>query len=287
MKRLAIIILTSTILLTGCSSNDKIAMLENAVKSSKDLIAKEEFEQAKGLLVYVSQNGGSKIDGYSNLNGQLDKLLLATEYYENEKYEESIKLLKELFNKEDTEGGIIKGVVALGAKIKEKTENDTIQVDNKVTSNLITWDNVYASSHLIQKSMNYKVENVIDDNPSTAWIEGVSDDGIGQFIQFSSNNTFRVDKIDIINGFSKNQKTYMKNNRVKKVIIEFSDKSQQVYELEDNNMEYQTIDIGGINTNSVKVIIQEVYTNGRVYKDTCISEISVYGKNYRYKNSLR
>lgn len=278
MKRLATIILTSTILLTGCSSNDKIAMLENAVKSSKDLIAKEEFEQVKGLLVYVSQNGGSKIDGYSNLNGQLDKLLLATEYYENEKYEESIKLLKELFNKEDTEGGIIKGVVALGAKIKEKTENDTIQVDNKVTSNLITWDNVYASSHLIQKSMNYKVENVIDDNPSTAWIEGVSDDGIGQFIQFSSNNTFRVDKIDIINGFSKNQKTYMKNNRVKKVIIEFSDKSQQVYELEDNNMEYQTIDIGGINTNSVKVIIQEVYTNGRVYKDTCISEISVYGQ---------
>ena len=278
MKRLAIIILTSTILLTGCSSNDKIAMLENAVKSSKDLIAKEEFEQAKGLLVYVSQNGGSKIDGYSNLNGQLDKLLLATEYYENEKYEESIKLLKELFNKEDTEGGIIKGVVALGAKIKEKTENDTIQVDNKVTSNLITWDNVYASSHLIQKSMNYKVENVIDDNPSTAWIEGVSDDGIGQFIQFSSNNTFRVDKIDIIHGFCKNQKTYMKNNRVKKVIIEFSDKSQQVYELEDNNMEYQTIDIGGINTNSVKVIIQEVYTNGRVYKDTCISEISVYGQ---------
>ena len=278
MKRLATIILTSTILLTGCSSNDKIAMLENAVKSSNDLIAKEEFEQAKGLLVYVSQNGGSKIDGYSNLNGQLDKLLLATEYYENEKYEESIKLLKELFNKEDTEGGIIKGVVALGSKIKEKTENNTIQVDNKVTSNLITWDNVYASSHLIQKSMNYKVENVIDDNPSTAWIEGVSDDGIGQFIQFSSNNTFRVDKIDIINGFSKSQKTYMKNNRVKKVIIEFSDKSQQVYELEDNNMEYQTIDIGGINTNSVKVIIQEVYTNGRVYKDTCISEISVYGQ---------
>lgn len=278
MKRLATIILTSTILLTGCSSNDKIAMLENAVKSSKDLIAKEEFEQAKGLLVYVSQNGGSKIDGYSNLNGQLDKLLLATEYYENEKYEESIKLLKELFNKEDTEGGIIKGVVALGSKIKEKTENNTIQVDNKVTSNLITWDNVYASSHLIQKSMNYKVENVIDDNPSTAWIEGVSDDGIGQFIQFSSDNTFRVDKIDIINGFSKSQKTYMKNNRVKKVIIEFSDKSQQVYELEDNNMEYQTIDIGGINTNSVKVIIQEVYTNGRVYKDTCISEISVYGQ---------
>lgn len=101
---------------------------------------------------------------------------------------------------------------------------------------------------------------------------------IGQYIQFSSDNIFRVDKIDIINGFSKNQNIYMKNNRVKKVIIEFSDKSQQVYELEDNNMEYQTIDVGGIKTNSVKVIIQEVYTDKRVYTDTCISEICVYGQ---------
>lgn len=278
MKRLAAIILTSTILLTGCSSNDKISMLENAIKSSRDLIAREEFEEANGLLVYVSQNGGSNIEGYSNLKGQLDKLILATEYYEEEKYDESIKILKELFNKEDTEGGIIKGVVALGKKIKEKKENNTVQVESQIISNPISWDSIYASSHLIQKSINYKVENVIDNDLSTAWIEGVNDDGIGQFIQFSSNNTFRIDKIDIINGFSKNQKIYMKNNRVKKVIIEFSDKSQQVYELEDNNMDYQTINIGGINTNSVKVIIEEVYTDGRTYTDTCISEISVYGQ---------
>ena len=70
----------------------------------------------------------------------------------------------------------------------------------------------------------------------------------------------------------------MKNNRVKKVVLEFSDKSQQVHELSDNNMDYQTIDVGGINTNSVKVIIEEVYTNGRKYSDTCISEISMYGQ---------
>ena len=37
------------------------------------------------------------------------------------------------------------------------------------------------------------------DNPSTAWIEKSSGDGIGQFIQFSSDKTFRVDKIDIKN----------------------------------------------------------------------------------------
>ncbi len=278
MKRLATIILTSTILLTGCMSTEKREVLESAIKSSKEMIAKEEFEQAKGLLVYVSQNGGSNIDGYSNLNGQLDKLLLATDYYEDEKYDESIKILTELFSKEDAEAGIIKGVVALGKKIREKTDDNALYVDNKITSSIITWDNVYASSHLIQKSKTYKVENVIDDNESTAWIEGVNGDGIGEYIEFSSKGTFRVDKIDIINGLSKSEKTYKNNNRIKKVVIEFSDKTQQVYELKDNNMDYQTIDIGGKNTNSIKITIQEVYTESRIYQDSCISEIAIYGQ---------
>lgn len=272
MKRLITIILTSTILLTGCMSNDKREFLEHAIKSSKELIAKGEFEQAKGLLVYVSQNGGSNLSGYSNLNGQLDELLLATEYYEEEKYDDSIKILKELFDKEDAEAGIIKGVVSLGNKIKEKYKKNTS------ISSIINWDNVNASSELIQKSKNYKVENVIDNNKSTAWIEGVDGDGIGEYIKFSSKNTFRVDKIDIINGLSKSEKTYKNNNRIKKIIIEFSDKSQQVYELKDNNMDYQTIDIGGKNTNSIKIIIQGVYTESRVYQDSCISEIAIYGQ---------
>ena len=71
---------------------------------------------------------------------------------------------------------------------------------NTSISSIINWDNVNASSELIQKSKNYKVENVIDNNKSTAWIEGVDGDGIGEYIKFSSKNTFRVDKIDIING---------------------------------------------------------------------------------------
>ena len=61
-------------------------------------------------------------------------------------------------------------------------------------------------------------------------------------------------------------------------MIEFSDKTQQVYELKDNNMNYQTIDIGGKNTNSIKITIQEVYTESRIYQDSCISEIAIYGQ---------
>ena len=50
----------------------------------------------------------------------------------NEKYEESIKILKELFNQENTERGIIKGVVSLGKKIEEKIKNNKNEVDNNI-----------------------------------------------------------------------------------------------------------------------------------------------------------
>ena len=53
----------------------------------------------------------------------------------------------------------------------------------------------------------------------------------------------------------------------------------QIKALEDNNIEYQTINVGNINTNSVKIIIEEVYTDGRVYQDTCISEVAIYGQS--------
>lgn len=288
MKRLTTIILASTILLTGCMSNEKRDTLQNAIKSSKNMIAKQEFKQAKGVLAYVSENGGSNLDGYSNLNGQLDKLLLATEYYENEKYDDSIKILEELFNQENAETGIIKGVVSLGKKIKDEIQSKEMSVDNiedeEISTNsisessIIDWDNIESSSKLVQRFKNYKVENVIDNNTSTSWVEGVSGDGIGQYIKFSSENTFTIDKIDIINGLSKSEKTYKNNNRIKKVTIEFSDGSKQIHELEDNNMDYQTINIGNVSTNSVKIIIEEVYTYGRVYEDTCISEVAIYGQ---------
>ena len=289
MKRLtATIILASTILLTGCMSTEKKEVLESAIICSKEFIAKQEFKKAKGILEYVSQSGGSNLDGYSNLSGQLDRLLLAIEYYENSKYDESTKILKELFNQENVETGIIKGVVSLGKKITDKTQSEEILIDNIENgeistsniseSSIIDWDTIEASSSLAHKSKNYKVENVIDDNKYTSWIEGISGDGIGEYIKFSSENTFIIDKINIINGLSKSERIYKNNNRIKKVTIEFSDNSKQVHELEDNNMEYQTIYVGNVNTNSVKIIIEEVYTDGRVYQDTCISEVAIYGQ---------
>ena len=150
MKRVITIILTSTILLTGCIKNDKRSFLEHVIRSSKELIAKEEFEQAKGLLEYVSQNGGSNLEGYSSLSGQLDRLLLAKEYYQKKQYDDSTKILKELFEREDSEAGVIKGVVSLGKKIEEQKakENNQQQENQKentekdtLVSSLINWDN--------------------------------------------------------------------------------------------------------------------------------------------------
>lgn len=281
MKKLASIILASTILLVGCSNNDNIESLENAIQTSRDLISEKKFEQARGALEYVRKYGGSNLEEYSNLSGQLDQLILATEKYEEKKYKECNVILDQLIAKDKNDNTILKSAVELQKEISkvllEEDMNNIVEVDNNTISQPISWDNIDASSYLIQKSRYYNPENAIDNDTSTAWIEDLEGDGIGEFIQFSSENTFKVDKIDIINGFTKSQDLYIKNNRVKKVTLEFSDGTKQVHKLRDNNMDYQTIDVGGVNTNSVKVIIDEVY-KGSKYSDTCISEISIYGK---------
>ena len=282
MKKIALIILVSITLLVGHSNNDNRESLENAIETSKGLIAEKKFEQARGALEYVRKNGGSNLDEYSKLSGQLDQLILAAEKYEDKKYKECNVILNQLIDKDNNDSTILKSAVDLQKEVSkillEEEINNIVAVDNNTVLNPISWNNVSASSYLIEKSRYYNPENAIDNDTSTAWIEGLKEnDGIGEFIEFSSENTFRVDKIDIINGFTKSQDLYMKNNRVKKITLEFSDGKKQVHELLDNNMDYQTIDVGGVNTNSVKVIIEEVY-KGNKYSDTCISEISMYGK---------
>ena len=70
MKKLASIILASTIILTGCSSNDKTAMLENAVKYATDLgfsVLGLDFSPIKGpegnieYLMYITNDNKGEL----------------------------------------------------------------------------------------------------------------------------------------------------------------------------------------------------------------------------------
>jgi hypothetical protein len=144
---------------------------------------------------------------------------------------------------------------------------------------------ITASSTLESTYNSYITDNLLDNNKDTAWVEGVDGDGIGEYLDIRITNsggdyTMRaVDKIGIINGYTKNYSTFTQNNRIKKAKVEVIDKNYETHEyfiyLEDNQST-QFIEFDKpILTNKIKLTIQEVY-KGTKYNDTCLSEIIVF-----------
>jgi hypothetical protein len=63
-------------------------------------------------------------------------------------------------------------------------------------------DNTKASSTLApQGKMKYLANNVCDDNPNTAWVEGNADYGIGEYIEFKEWGPMGDGTISILNGY--------------------------------------------------------------------------------------
>ena len=147
----------------------------------------------------------------------------------------------------------------------------------------------------------YDAENVVDNDETTAWIEGDKKGyGKGEWISLSGSKSQKICGIAIRNGFTKSDRTMERNAQVKKVTITCSDGSSQVYELQKNT--YATgvdewysdcvLFDEPIDTKKVTLTIESVYQGKRFYeywnkgekyyeqssdkcKDTCISEIKV------------
>ena len=123
---------------------------------------------------------------------------------------------------------------------------------------------------------NYFPINALDEDRNTAWVEGVTGDGINEWILLKSDSELEVNGIEIVNGYTKSDDLYMSNNRIKKVKLEFSDNTEIEKELEDDMSNYQTIAFEKtVITDYIKITIIEVY-KGEKYNDTCISEIRTY-----------
>ena len=159
------------------------------------------------------------------------------------------------------------------------------------------------------KNNSYGVENLVDGNPATAWVEGVDGYGEGVTLDFCMACNFDYDcgsekiyKINIVNGYAKNETTYKNNSRVKELevhttelvekrIVEASNGSyfnindemcvsedlvyadRYYYFVLDDTMKEQTLDLGGEkDVFKLTFKITSVY-KGDKYKDTAISGI--------------
>lgn len=134
-----------------------------------------------------------------------------------------------------------------------------------------------ASSYLSsQGSQSYKPSHLHDFNHETAWVEGVSGYGVGQWVEyrFPAQQT-KVTKIKILNGYVKSYKAWNENARVKRLKVYYNGKAVCILDLQ-NSRSMQIFNVGTLgneyNAWKLRFEILDVYP-GTKYKDTVISEI--------------
>ncbi|MBO7496931.1 MAG: hypothetical protein J6T98_10285 [Salinivirgaceae bacterium] len=139
---------------------------------------------------------------------------------------------------------------------------------------------IEASSRLASQGQNnYAEKNLHDLYYNTAWVEGVSGYGVGEWVKytFRANNP-RITNIHVVNGYVKSDAAWKNNSRVKKLKVYVNDKPYLILNLEDSRSD-QDFEISPL-TNSVewtmKFEILEVY-KGDKYDDTALSEIYFSG----------
>lgn len=136
---------------------------------------------------------------------------------------------------------------------------------------------VTASSTLVDSTgtgFDYSPSQVLDQDFSTSWVEGVSGDGINEWIKMQFSAPARINTLGIVPGFARDNDTYLKNNRIKSFELEFSDGTKLNKELTDSYgmhfVEFPTID-----TDYIKLIIKSVY-QGTKYEDTPVAELDIW-----------
>ena len=134
---------------------------------------------------------------------------------------------------------------------------------------------VSASSYLKEKSIQHIPERLIDQDTTTAWVEGVSGTGEGEFVCFEFDGSYTINGIKIWNGYQKSEDLYYKNARPQKLEVEFSDGTSERLKLQDNVDGSQTFYFDGRITSYVKISILSTY-KGSKYEDTVMSEIELF-----------
>ena len=123
--------------------------------------------------------------------------------------------------------------------------------------------------------MTHSADRLIDGDISTAWVEGMSGQGIRESVSIQFDDEYLINGIKINAGYQKNDELYNKNSRPAKIGIAFSDGTYEVHELDDVNSVQDIVFQKPIYSKSISLIIEDVYS-GTKYEDTAISEISIY-----------
>lgn len=120
------------------------------------------------------------------------------------------------------------------------------------------------------KPKKYHLFWMFDGNSKTAWVFENSRNKKPE-ITFMLPKEKYVDRLGLVNGYSKSKELYFANNRIKKLLIKYGDGSKQEVSLADS-LDLQYIKLQNKQTGRIEMSIEEVSV-GAKHNDTCISEL--------------
>jgi len=118
----------------------------------------------------------------------------------------------------------------------------------------------------------YGPRNLFDRDDSTAWVENVEGDGIGEWLVISWTSPRILAGMRITNGYAKSQSLFSSNGRVRRLEVAFSSGEPIVVVLQDT-INNQLIRFNRpVEAAWMKLTILEAI-RGKKYRDTAISEL--------------
>lgn len=124
-----------------------------------------------------------------------------------------------------------------------------------------------------QYGFTYRPKNLVDTDLNTAWVEGKTGNGEGESLVVELNGQRTVTAIQVMNGYHKNERLFLANNRVRVAELQFSNGETRLISLADAPG-LQSIDVGKQKADWVRFTIKSVYP-GTKYKDTAVTEFRV------------
>lgn len=135
-----------------------------------------------------------------------------------------------------------------------------------------------------KRPLMYTIQNAFDGNPATAYVEDTKNNLL--FISVYKEECKNIRKIKVINGYSSDINIYLSNNRVKKIADYYLDSEDTWSEKRIYSDKTLTIKDDFLNSQVLEwkkstFAVEEIYT-GKIYNDTCISELDFYDNTYTW-----
>lgn len=178
-------------------------------------------------------------------------------------------------------GRLYTGVPATEARHIEADRVEMLSEAAPEARDLTPFAEVTTSSYLpADRYGTYGPYAAVDGSKETAWVEGISGAGTGEWIELTFPGAVELRTLALDVGYDKSADLFAKNNRLKRATVVFSSGEQVTIDFDDTRglQEFAMDRAPGPNpeTTSLRIIIEEVYS-GTTYDDTCLAEVEVWG----------